>query len=227
MESVIHAHKSTAIFRPIIENEKSKMMYRKYFKRMFDLIFATSALAAMLPLLIVVTVWLTIANKGGGAFFTQPRPGMGGKIFNIIKFKSMTDETDHDGNLLPDGKRLTKSGSIIRATSIDELPQLINILKGEMSFIGPRPLLVEYLPLYSAEQARRHEVRPELTGWAQCHGRNKLTHTERFSLDVWYVDHCNILTDMRIIWFSLMKVISCEGISSPTSSTMEQFTGNN
>lgn len=203
------------------------MIYSKYFKRGFDILFAATTLTALSPLLITVTIWLTHANKGAGAFFTQPRPGKGGKIFRIIKFKSMTDERDAEGNLLPDERRLTRAGKLVRATSIDELPQLVNILKGDMSLIGPRPLLVQYLPLYSAEQARRHEVRPGMTGWAQCHGRNAMSWAEKFRHDVWYVDHCTLATDLRIFWISLKKVIVRDGISSETSATMEPFTGNN
>lgn len=202
-------------------------MYRRYFKRLLDVVLAAAALLGLSPLLLVVTMWLTMANKGNGAFFIQPRPGKDGKIFNIIKFKSMTDDRDTDGNPLPDRQRLTKAGLIIRKTSIDELPQLINILKGEMSVVGPRPLLVEYLPLYTPEQARRHSVRPGLTGWAQCHGRNVLSHTDRFRLDVWYVDHCSLATDMRIIWLTLKAIITREGITPANSTTMEPFNGNN
>ena len=168
-----------------------------------------------------------IANKGAGAFFTQERPGKDGKIFRVIKFKSMTDERDAEGKLLPDAKRLTHVGKFVRATSIDELPQLINVLKGDMALIGPRPLLPEYLPLYSEEQARRHEVRPGITGWAQCHGRNAISWTEKFKLDVWYVDHCSLLTDLKIIFITIKSVLKREGISSATSITMEKFNGHN
>lgn len=202
-------------------------MYKRYFKRIFDFLFASVALLILSPLLIVVTIWLTIANKGGGAFFTQLRPGKGGKPFKILKFKSMTDERDAEGNLLPDERRLTLAGAFVRSTSIDELPQLINILKGEMSLIGPRPLLMSYLPLYSPEQARRHEVRPGMTGWAQCHGRNAMSWSDKFRHDVWYVDHCTLATDLQVFWISLKKVIVRDGISSETSVTMEPFTGNN
>lgn len=201
-------------------------MYKRYFKRILDILFAAVALTVLSPLLIFVTIWLTVANKGTGAFFTQNRPGKDGKIFRILKFKSMTDEKDAGGNLLPDEKRLTRPGAFVRSTSIDELPQLINILKGDMSLIGPRPLLVEYLPLYSPEQARRHEVRPGMTGWAQCHGRNAMSWQDKFRYDVWYVDHCTLLTDMKVFWISVKKVLVRDGISSESSVTMEPFRGN-
>lgn len=174
-----------------------------------------------------ITIWLHFANKGAGAFFTQERPGKGGKIFKVIKFKTMTDECDAEGNLLPDADRLTTMGKFIRSTSVDELPQLINVLRGDMSLIGPRPLLVQYMPLYSKEQARRHEVRPGITGWAQCNGRNAISWTRKFELDVWYVDHCSFWVDMRILLMTIRKVFIREGISSDTSATMEPFTGNN
>ncbi|MDE6692246.1 MAG: sugar transferase [Muribaculaceae bacterium] len=202
-------------------------MYKRYFKRIFDLAFSIVALVILSPLLLIVTIWLMVANKGGGAFFTQTRPGRDGKLFKILKFKSMTDERDAEGNLLPDERRLTRAGAFVRSTSIDELPQLVNILKGEMSLIGPRPLLVEYLPLYSPEQARRHEVRPGMTGWAQCHGRNAMSWSEKFSHDVWYVDHCTLVTDLKVFWISVKKVLVRDGISSGTSVTMEPFRGNN
>lgn len=202
-------------------------MYKRYFKRIFDLMFATVALLALSPVLTVVTIWLTLANKGGGAFFTQLRPGKNAKPFRILKFKSMTDERDADGQLLPDEQRLTRAGAFVRSTSIDELPQLINILRGDMSLIGPRPLLMEYLTLYSPEQARRHEVRPGMTGWAQCHGRNAMSWGDKFRHDVWYVDHCTLATDLQVFWITLKKVMVRDGISSETSATMEPFTGNN
>lgn len=173
-------------------------MYRKYLKRWLDFVIVLCVLAVIWPILLLVTLWLHFANKGAGAFFTQERPGRNGKIFKVIKFKTMTDERDADGNLLPDAERLTPVGRFVRSTSIDELPQLINVLKGDMALIGPRPLLVQYLPLYSKEQARRHEVRPGITGWAQCHGRNSISWTEKFKLDVWYVDHCSLITDIKV-----------------------------
>ena len=202
-------------------------MYRKYLKRWLDLVIVFCVLAVIWPILLLVTLWLHFANKGAGAFFTQERPGRNGKIFKVIKFKTMTDERDADGNLLPDAERLTPVGRFVRSTSIDELPQLINVLKGDMALIGPRPLLVKYLPLYSKEQARRHEVRPGITGWAQCHGRNSISWTEKFKLDVWYVDHCSFLLDLKIVFLTIKKVLVREGISQEGQATMEPFNGNN
>ena len=202
-------------------------MYRCVFKRLIDFLLSLSALAVLWPVLLIVAIWLHFANKGAGAFFLQERPGKNAKIFKVIKFKTMTDERDAEGNLLPDEVRLTKIGKVIRSLSIDELPQLINVLKGDMALIGPRPLLVQYLPLYSPEQARRHEVRPGITGWAQCHGRNAISWTEKFKLDVWYVDHVSLCTDIRVIFITIKKVLAREDISSATSATMEFFTGNN
>lgn len=202
-------------------------MYRRFFKRFFDIIISFTALVCLSPLLIIVTIWLHFANKGAGAFFLQERPGKNAKIFKIIKYKTMTDERDENGNLLPDALRLTKVGKFVRSTSIDELPQLFNVLKGDMSLIGPRPLLIQYLPLYSPTQARRHEVRPGITGWAQCHGRNAINWQERFALDVWYVDNVNILTDIKIVFITIKKVLCRSDISSATSATMEPFNGNN
>ena len=194
---------------------------------MTDFIIALCVLAVIWPILAVIALWLHFANKGAGAFFLQERPGKNGKIFKVIKFKTMTDERDASGDLLPDEQRLTKVGKFVRSTSIDELPQLFNVLKGDMALIGPRPLLPQYLPLYSKEQARRHEVRPGITGWAQCHGRNAISWTKKFELDVWYVDHCSFLLDLKIIFLTIKKVLVREGISSETSVTMEPFTGNN
>lgn len=202
-------------------------MYKHFFKRLIDFIIVLCVLLAIWPILLVITVWLHFANKGAGAFFLQERPGKDGKIFRVIKFKTMTDERDAGGNLLPDEQRLTKVGRFVRSTSIDELPQLINVLKGDMALIGPRPLLPQYLPLYNKVQARRHEVRPGITGWAQCHGRNAISWTKKFELDVWYVDHCSFLLDLKIIFLTIRKVLVREGISSETSATMEAFTGNN
>ncbi|MFR5893035.1 sugar transferase [Phocaeicola massiliensis] len=202
-------------------------MYRKYLKRWLDFVIVFCVLAVIWPILLLVTLWLHFANKGAGAFFTQERPGRNGKIFKVIKFKTMTDERDADGNLLPDAERLTPVGRFVRSTSIDELPQLINVLKGDMALIGPRPLLVKYLPLYSKEQARRHEVRPGITGWAQCHGRNSISWTEKFKLDVWYVDHCSFLLDLKIVFLTIKKVLVREGISQEGQATMEPFNGNN
>ena len=202
-------------------------MYRKYLKRWLDFVIVLCVLAVIWPILLLVTLWLHFANKGAGAFFTQERPGRNGKIFKVIKFKTMTDERDADGNLLPDAERLIPVGRFVRSTSIDELPQLINVLKGDMALIGPRPLLVQYLPLYSKEQARRHEVRPGITGWAQCHGRNSISWTEKFKLDVWYVDHCSLITDIKVIFITIKKVLLRDGISQEGQATMELFNGNN
>lgn len=202
-------------------------MYKSFFKRLIDFTIVLVALLIIWPVLLCITIWLHFANKGAGAFFTQERPGKDGKIFKVIKFKTMTDERDVEGNLLPDSMRLTKVGKFVRSTSIDELPQLINVLKGDMSLIGPRPLLPQYLPLYSPEQARRHEVRPGITGWAQCHGRNAITWTEKFKLDVWYVDNISFLTDVKVVFITIKKVLFREDISSATSATMEFFDGTN
>lgn len=202
-------------------------MYKHFFKRVLDFFISLVALICISPILLVVTIWLYFANKGAGAFFFQERPGKDAKIFKVIKFKTMTDERDADGKLLPDEKRLTKVGKFVRSTSIDELPQLINVLKGDMALIGPRPLLVQYLPLYSPEQARRHEVRPGISGWAQCHGRNAISWTEKFKLDVWYVDHCTLWTDIKVIFITIKNVLMRKDINSATSATMEVFNGNN
>lgn len=202
-------------------------MYKHFFKRVIDFIIALCALLVIWPILLVITVWLHFANKGAGAFFLQERPGKDGRLFQVIKFKTMTDERDTNGNLLPDEARLTKVGKFVRSTSIDELPQLVNVFKGDMSLIGPRPLLPQYLPLYSKEQARRHEVRPGITGWAQCHGRNAISWTKKFELDVWYVDHCSFLLDLKIIFLTIKKVLVREGISQQGQATMEMFNGKN
>ena len=202
-------------------------MYRSFLKRLIDFSLVFCALVICFPILFIITLWLHFANKGAGVFFLQNRPGRDGKIFKVIKFKTMTDECDSKGNLLPDEQRLTKVGKFVRSTSIDELPQLINVLKGDMALIGPRPLLPQYLPLYSKEQARRHEVRPGITGWAQVNGRNAISWTKKFELDVWYVDHCSFLLDLKIFLLTIRKVFVREGISSDTSVTMEPFTGNN
>lgn len=208
---------------------KDFMLYNNYIKRFLDFWMALIVLICLSPLLVIVYILLTILNKGAGALFLQERPGKDAKIFKIIKFKTMTDERDAKGNLLPDGERLTKVGRLVRSTSIDELPQLINVLKGDMALIGPRPLLVQYLPLYSQEQARRHEVRPGITGWAQCHGRNAISWTEKFKLDVWYVDHLSLLTDLKIIWITIRKVILKEDINQEGGqwATMDPFDGHN
>ena len=202
-------------------------MYKHVFKRFIDFWIALIVLICISPILIVVTIWLYFANKGAGAFFFQERPGKDGNIFKVIKFKTMTDERDASGNLLPDADRLTRVGTFVRSTSIDELPQLINVLKGDMALIGPRPLLVQYLPLYSKEQMRRHDVRPGISGWAQCHGRNQISWTETFKLDVWYVDHLSLLTDLKVIFITIKKVLFREDINSDNDATMEDFNGTN
>ena len=202
-------------------------MYKDFWKRVIDFILSLLTLAILWPILLVITIWLHFSNKGAGAFFLQERPGKNGKIFKVVKFKTMTDERDAEGNLLPDADRLTNVGRFVRSTSIDELPQLINVVKGDMALIGPRPLLSQYLPLYSEEQARRHEVRPGITGWAQCHGRNAISWTEKFKLDVWYVDHCSFLTDLKVIGITIKKVFVRDGISQEGNATMEAFNGHN
>ena len=201
--------------------------YKHFFKRLFDFVISLVALLLIGWLLLIVALWLHFANKGAGAFFTQDRPGKDAKIFKVIKFKTMTDERDADGNLLPDEQRLTRVGKFVRSTSIDELPQLIHVLKGDMALIGPRPLLPQYLPLYSPEQARRHEVRPGISGWAQCHGRNAISWEEKFKLDVWYVDHVSPLTDLKVIWITIKNVLMRKDINSATAATMEAFNGHN
>ena len=210
-----------------VERKEVILMYKHFFKRLIDFLVALVAVICLSPLFLVVTLWLMIANKGAGAFFLQPRPGKDAKIFKVIKYKTMTDEKDADGQLLPDEQRLTRVGRFVRSTSIDELPQLFNVLKGDMALIGPRPLLVKYLPLYSPEQARRHEVRPGITGWAQCHGRNAISWKEKFELDVWYVDHLSFATDLKVIYHTIGTVLNRSGISHEGSATMEAFNGNN
>lgn len=202
-------------------------MYKHIFKRFLDFWISLIALICISPILIAVTIWLHFANKGAGAFFFQERPGKDAKIFKVIKFKTMTDERDAEGKLLPDAQRLTKVGRFVRSTSLDELPQLINVLKGDMALIGPRPLMPKYLPLYSQEQARRHKVRPGISGWAQCHGRNSISWTEKFKLDVWYVDHVSLWTDLKVIFITIKKVLVREGISEEGQATMEPFNGYN
>ena len=187
-------------------------MYKKYFKRYIDFGISFFALIILSPILIFVTIWLHYANKGAGAFFTQERPGRNGRIFKVVKFKTMNDERDADGNLLPDEQRLTKVGHLVRSTSIDELPQLINVLKGDMALIGPRPLLVDFLPLYNKTQVRRHEVRPGITGWAQVNGRNTMKYSKKFEYDVWYVDHLSLWLDLKIIWMTVMNVLQRKDI---------------
>ena len=202
-------------------------MYKHFFKRAFDFCISLTALVVLLPLLLLVALWLHFANKGAGAFFFQERPGKDGKIFKVIKFKTMTDERGADGQLLPDAQRLTRVGRLVRSTSIDELPQLFNVLKGDMALIGPRPLMPKYLPLYSPEQARRHEVRPGISGWAQCHGRNNISWAEKFRLDVWYVDHLSLWVDIKIILITIYKVFRRDGISQEGQATIEPFNGHN
>ena len=202
-------------------------MYAHFLKRVFDFTIALVALLLIGWFLVLVAIWLHFANKGAGAFFFQERPGKDGKIFKVIKFKTMTDERDANGELLPDEARLTTVGTFVRSTSIDELPQLINVLKGDMALIGPRPLLPQYLPLYSKEQMRRHEVRPGISGWAQCHGRNAISWTEKFKLDVWYVDHLSLKTDLKVIFITIKKVLCREDINSDNDATMEDFDGTN
>ena len=202
-------------------------MYKHFFKRLIDIVVSGVVLLFISWFLLLVWLFLKRANKGAGAFFLQERPGKDAKIFKIIKFKTMSDERDEGGNLLPDEVRITKVGQWIRSTSIDELPQLINVFKGEMSLIGPRPLLVKYLPLYSKEQARRHNIKPGITGWAQCNGRNAISWTDKFKLDVWYVDNCSFLTDLKIVFITLKKVFKKADISQDGRATMDAFDGTN
>ena len=202
-------------------------MYKHFFKRLIDIVVSGVVLLLISWFLLLIWLFLKRANKGAGAFFLQERPGKDAKIFKIIKFKTMSDERDEDGNLLPDEVRITKVGQWIRSTSIDELPQLINVFKGEMSLIGPRPLLVNYLPLYSKEQARRHNIKPAITGWAQCNGRNAISWPDKFKLDVWYVDNCSFLTDLKIVFITLKKVFKKADISQDGRATMDAFDGTN
>lgn len=202
-------------------------MYKHFFKRVLDILLSGIALLLIGWFLILVAIFLHFANKGAGAFFFQERPGKDEKIFKVIKFKTMTDERDAEGKLLPDAQRLTKVGKVVRSTSIDELPQLINVFKGDMSLIGPRPLRVHYLPLYSKEQHRRHEVRPGISGWAQVNGRNNISWTEKFKLDVWYVDHCTLWTDIRIIFITIKNVLMRKDINNNEAATMYPFDGTN
>ncbi len=202
-------------------------MYKEYFKRLMGFSVSMIGFVIILPIFLLLWLVLHFANKGAGAFFLQERPGKDGKIFKVIKFKTMTDERDAEGNLLPDAERITWIGRFVRSTSLDEIPQLLNVIKGDMAFIGPRPLLVQYLPLYNEFQKRRHEVRPGITGWAQVNGRNAISWQKKFELDVWYVDHISFALDLKIMYKTFRKVIIREGISSNTSATMEAFTGNN
>lgn len=206
-------------------------MYKHFFKRLLDVVLSLMALICLSPVLLIVTLLLYIANEGAGAFFLQERPGYKGRIFKVIKFKTMNDKKDENGKLLLDTLRITKVGKFVRSTSLDELPQLVNVLKGDMSLIGPRPLLVKYLPLYSKEQMRRHDVRPGITGWAQCHGRNAMTWKKKFEYDVWYVDHLSFMTDLKVIFYSIKTVFAREGINGENEEssrpTMEEFNGHN
>lgn len=202
-------------------------VYKSCLKRIIDFTAVFCVLLVIWPIMLIITIWLHFANKGAGAFFTQERPGKNGKIFRVIKFKTMTDERGADGKLLPDADRLTKVGRFVRSTSIDELPQLINVLKGDMALIGPRPLLPRYLTLYTKEQARRHEVRPGITGWAQVNGRNAISWTKKFEYDVWYVDHCSFTLDLKIVFMTIKKILVREGISQDGQATMEAFNGHN
>ena len=207
-------------------NKNRMNLYARFFKRAIDFSTAVVSLAVLSPVILVVALLLKVANKRAGVFFFQSRPGKDGRIFRIVKFKTMTDERDEKGDLLPDAQRLTKVGQFVRSTSLDELPQLWNVVKGDMSLIGPRPLLVEYLPLYNKEQARRHEVRPGITGWAQVHGRNALSWQEKFKLDVWYVDHLSLATDLKVIGLTVKTVLNRKDISHEGEATMSVFTGN-
>jgi lipopolysaccharide/colanic/teichoic acid biosynthesis glycosyltransferase len=202
-------------------------MYKNLFKRFFDFLIAFTGIILISPLLILLIFILSFANQGAGVFFTQKRPGKNEKIFSVVKFKTMTDEKDKDGNLLPEAQRLTKIGRFIRRSSLDEIPQLINVLIGDMSLIGPRPLLVQYLPLYNKQQARRHEVRPGITGWAQVNGRNAISWEQKFNYDIWYVDNVSFTLDIKIIFLTLLKVIQSEGINQNREIIMKPFKGNN
>lgn len=203
-------------------------MYKHFIKRILDFTIVFCALLILWPILLLITIWLHFANKGAGAFFFQDRPGKDGRIFKVIKFKSMTDERDKDGNLLPNEQRITKVGTFIRKTSIDELPQLFNVLKGDMALIGPRPLRVDYLPIYNKNQARRHEVRPGITGWAQVNGRNAISWTKKFEYDVWYVDHLSFVLDVKIVYMTIMKVIKRSDINAGEDIVgVEKFNGHN
>lgn len=202
-------------------------MYGFFLKRASDFIASTIGFIIICPLFLLLWIWLSIANKGAGAFFFQERPGKDEKIFRVIKFKTMNDRKDASGNLLPDAQRLTRVGRFVRSTSLDEIPQLLNVIKGDMSLIGPRPLLVQYLPLYDKTQRRRHEVRPGITGWAQVNGRNAISWEQKFAYDVWYVDNVSLSLDVKILMKTIQKVFKREGISSDSSATMEAFKGNN
>lgn len=202
-------------------------MYVRFFKRLLDFIIVLCTLAVLWPILLILIVFLHLANKGAGVFFTQNRPGKNAKLFKAIKFKTMTDERNSEGKLLPDAERLTKVGKVVRSLSIDELPQLFNVLKGDMALVGPRPLLPKYLPLYSKEQYRRHQVRPGITGWAQVNGRNNISWAKKFELDIWYIDHCSLWLDLKIILLTVKKVFIREDINMEGSATTIPFDGHN
>lgn len=202
-------------------------MYKHFFKRLIDFFLSFLGFIIISPVFLLLWIWLSIANKGAGAFFFQERPGKDERIFRVIKFKTMNDRKDASGNLLPDAQRLTKVGKFVRSTSLDEIPQLLNVIKGDMSLIGPRPLLVQYLPLYNETQRRRHEVRPGITGWAQVNGRNAISWEQKFAYDVWYVDNVSLSLDVKILLKTIQKVFKREGISSDSSATMEPFKRNN
>ncbi len=202
------------------------MIYRKYIKRLFDFFLSLLGFIIISPIFLLLWIWLSIANKGAGAFFFQERPGKDEKIFRLVKFKTMNDRKDASGNLLPDAERLTRVGRFVRSTSLDEIPQLLNVIKGDMSLIGPRPLLVQYLPLYDETQRRRHEVRTGITGWAQVNGRNAISWQQKFEYDVWYVDHVSLSLDLKILFKTIQKVFKRDGINSDNSVTMEEFKGN-
>ena len=199
------------------------MIYNRYFKRLLDFFLSLIGFILVIPIFLVLWIWLSISNKGAGAFFFQERPGKNEKIFRVIKFKTMNDKRDESGSLLPDAERLTRMGRFVRSTSLDEIPQLLNVIKGDMSLIGPRPLLVQYLPLYNEEQKRRHVVRPGITGWAQVNGRNAISWQQKFEYDVWYVHHVFLSLDLKILYKTIQKVFKRDGINSDTSSTMEDF----
>lgn len=203
------------------------MIYKLYIKRFLDFFLSMLGFLVISPVFVLLWIWLTISNKGAGAFFFQKRPGKNEKIFRVIKFKTMNDKRDESGSLLPDAERLTRVGRFVRSTSLDEIPQLLNVIKGDMSLIGPRPLLVQYLTLYNEEQKRRHEVRPGITGWAQVNGRNAISWQQKFEYDVWYVDHVSLSLDLKIMYKTIQKVFKRDGINSDTSATMEPFKGNN
>lgn len=202
-------------------------MYKHFFKRLIDFFLSFLGFIIISPVFLLLWIWLSIANRGAGAFFFQERPGKDEKIFRVIKFKTMNDRRDASGKLLPDVQRLTRVGKFVRSTSLDEIPQLLNVIKGDMSLIGPRPLLVQYLPLYNETQRRRHEVRPGITGWAQVNGRNAISWEQKFAYDVWYVDNVSLSLDVKILLKTIQKVFKREGISSNSSATMEPFKGDN